>query len=182
MHERSSQLELSSAPVSDSRTSTHLSNASRAGQNACSRSVRLLRIRRGRECKRRHRVKAQDKASPAGDRRTLSSFDADARSRPGTIVRGMDIEPPPLNANSIASMSESYRASATAEGSSTSARPRTRARAYRSRFLAETSVVAMKPCPLASKPCQISSHRRSARPMSDRRSRRRLRRLRASSN
>jgi hypothetical protein len=73
-----------------------------------------------------------DNASPAGDSNTGSSFDADARSKPGTMARGMDIEPPPLNTSSIASAPETYRAFTTDEGSATRASPRARARPYRS--------------------------------------------------
>jgi hypothetical protein len=73
-----------------------------------------------------------DNASPAGDSTTASSFEADARSKPATMARGMDIEPPPLNTSSIASAPETYRAFTTDEGSATRASPRARARPYRS--------------------------------------------------
>jgi hypothetical protein len=78
-----------------------------------------------------------------------SMFAWEARARPGTILRGMDIDAPPLNLKSMASASESYRASMTADGSSVRALPRARACAYRSRSLAAISLVAMNLCPFS---------------------------------
>jgi TetR/AcrR family transcriptional repressor of nem operon len=68
-----------------------------------------------------------DNASPAGETTIDWIFVSEARSRPGTSLRGMDIDPPPANLKSIASASESYRALTTADASSARAFPRARA-------------------------------------------------------
>src|SRR5688572_1212614 len=88
-----------------------------------------------------------------------SIFASDARSRPGTILRGMDIVPPPPNLKSMASASESYRAWTTADGSSARAFPRARACAYRSRSLVGISVVAMNLRPFSFEPGRVSGHK-----------------------
>src|SRR5688572_5866608 len=100
----------------------------------------------------------QDSASPAGETTMVSTFDSAARSRPGTILRGMDIDPPPPNFRSIASVSKSYRASTTDDGSATRDLPRARACAYRSRSFVVISVVAMNSRPFPSQPCRVSGH------------------------
>lgn len=44
-----------------------------------------------------------DKASPAGETKRTSSFDVDARSRPGIMLRGIEIALPPPNIRSTRS-------------------------------------------------------------------------------
>ena len=85
----------------------------------------------------------QDKASPAGETRINPSAEAGASTRPGTIRRGIVIDPPLRNPRSITSRIASYCASTTAEGSCARACPRARARARRSRSFAVTLVAVL---------------------------------------
>jgi hypothetical protein len=97
---------------------------------------------------------SQDKASPAGETLIDPSAEGGAFSRPGTICRGIVMDPPLRNLRSIASRVSSYRASTTAEGSCARICPRARARVKRSRSFVVTLLPAMELLP-----CQFQKRR-----------------------